>query len=584
MLVFGLFLVFPLFAQEAEKLPEETNSELAIQEEAYSEEPYIGETIPEEPEKKLNWFLRLFEDTRRPIIKTDNLIFGVPEYLNFSFGFDIGYDDVFWIGLGLKLDYTAGPFSFVADIHFLNDQKYPPADVMVPSGSLGAFYFMLREGGLVFDYGPVKFWGGRFRNYDEIDSPYTLFLNSNGISANTLKLRLESNYFIYQTQWIGLNLNSSVSSPAWNEYARRRDKGNWTTPVGYPDPFTPYGPGGIEGLDNGFPDRGVNYKIYALKVKDWRLGFLDASVYSGRYFDAEYLLSPIPMYFTQYFRKTAGRPWATDQNDNCLLGFFWDIKKDNWDAYAQALIDDFSLGFMRWLYHDFSRNPWKAAWALGGQIHTRIGRFGFHHAGALKYTFEPIGTDDEGRFKDDSAATAYGYTYYPETRYFDGTDTLSLVIEDMMVGYKYGENNLAFQVDYQNRFGGFLITSELELVLAGNNSPANPWHDYDSRSSMYEDNISGAKGGYGSQLLNDGQIEKRLEFRVNVTRRFGPMSVYAAMAIGGRFNKLVLKPAEPDTNYTARTVDDDIWIWKASDKHEFIFRFSIGFRYVVPVI
>ena len=561
---------------------DEAATEAAIPEETQTQDADAEESGAAEPEKKRNWFLRLFDDVRRPIIKTDNLIFGQPEFLNFDFGFDIGYDDVFWVGLGLKADYTAGPFSFVADTHFLNDGKYAPAEVMVPAGSLGGFYFMLKEGGLVFDYGPVKILGGRFRNYDEIDSPYTLFINSKGLSANTIKLRLESKHFIFQTQWIGLNLNSAVSSPAWNEYARRRDGGlGWNAPAS-PD----YGgPGSVDGLANGFPDRGVNYKIYALKVKDWRLGFLDAAVYSNRYFDAEYLLSPIPMYFTQYFRKSPGRPWSSEQNDNSLMGLFWDLKKPTWDAYAQALVDDFSLGFMRWFYDGFSRNPWKAAWALGGRINTRVGRFGFHHGGALKYTFEPIGTTDEGRYMEDCGATAYGYTYYPETRYYDGENPVSLLIEDMMVGYKYGENNLAFQVDYYKNFAGYMLNAELELVLAGNNSPANPWHDYDSRVSMYGDHISGASGGgYGSQLFNDGQIEKRLELRVNVTKRFGPMLVYAAMALGGRFNKLVLRPAEPDTNYTERTVDDDIWIWKASDKHELIFRFSIGFRYTIPVI
>ena len=573
--VLSVFMAFPIFAQTGGTAPAENEINLPVDGEVNS-----GEGEAEESGLKENWFLRLFSDTRRPLIASDNLIFGVPEYLNFDFGFDIGYDDVFWIGLGLKLDYTAGPFKLVADIIFKNDQKYRPAAVMLPSGSLGGFYFMLNEGGLSYTKDALHFAVGRFRNYDEIDSPYTLFLNSNGISANTLKFRWESSHFIYQTQWIGLNWSNSVSSPAWNEYARRRQNGSdWLTPV---DPN--YGPG-TDGLDYGFPDRGVNYKIYGLKVNDWRLGFLDAAVYSRRPFDLEYFLSPIPMYFTQYFRTTAGRPWATEANDNCMMGLFWDVKKPGWDAYAQALVDDFSLGFMRWFYHGFSRNPWKAAWALGGRIQTPIGRFGLHHGGALKYTFEPIGTDGHGRFINDSAASAYGYTYYPETRYYDGNNIVSLLIEDMMVGYKHGQNNLAFQADYRNTFSGFAVNAELELVLAGNNSPANPWHDYDSRSFMYRDNIGGSAGGYGSQLFNDGQIEKKLELRVNVSRRFGPMLLYSALAIGGRFNKLELRPAEIDPNSdSGRTVDDDIWIWKATDSHELIIRFSIGFRYSIPVI
>ena len=519
--------------------------------------------------------LRFLNKERKPIIQNDNLIFGLPEFLDFGVGLETGYEDVFWLGLNLSGDYTAGPFKMIGDISFINDGKYAPAAVMVPSGELGGFYFLLNEGGLLYNKLPLQIVAGRYRNYDEIDSPYSLFVNSRGISANTLKLRWESNHFIYQTQWIGLNWNSAVSSPAWNEYQKRKQAGDWLTDSGE----APYS--NITGLPYGFPDRGVNFKVYALKVNDWRLGFLDAAVYSGRPFDIEYMLSPIPMYFTQYFSATAGRPWATESNDNCLLGLFWDIKKSKWDAYTQVLVDDFSLGFLRFLYDGFSRNPWKAAWALGGRVQTSIGRFAFHHGGALKYTFEPIPTAGEGRYLDDAAASAYGYAYYPETRYYDGNDIVPLMIEDMMVGYKYGENNLAFQVDYQNTFSGFLVTTELELVLAGNNSPANPYHDYDARSSMYAD------GKYGSQIFNDGQMEKRLEFRINVSRRFGQLEAYAAFALGGRFNKLALAPPDEDPyikEYPDRTVDDEIWIWKASNSHELIFRFSIGARYIFPVL
>ena len=517
-------------------------------------------------------FAFLFRE-RKPLIPSDNLVFGLPEFLDFSIGFDLGYDDVFWFGMGVRLDYTAGPFKLTADMIFKNDGKYAPAAVMTSSGDLGGFYFMLNEGGLSYDNGPLHFLAGRYRNYDETVSPYSLFLNSNGISSNTLKFRWESNNLIYQTQWIGLNWDNSASSPAWNEY-KRRAGGDWLVDSGIP----PYN---TDDIAYGFPDRGVNYKVYGIKVNDWRLGFLDAAVYSGRPFDLEYLLSPIPMYFTQYFRTTAGRPWATESNDNCLIGLFWDIKKDQWDAYSQVLVDDFSLGFLNFIKKDsFSRNPWKAAWAIGGHLETSIGRFGFHHGGALKYTFEPIGTDGSGRYKDDAASTAYGYTYYPETRYYDGGDTVNLLIQDSMVGYKHGENNLAFQVDYQNTFSGFLVTGELELVLSGNNSPANPWHDYDSRSAMYDDDR------YGSQLFNDGQIEKTLEFRVNVSKQFGALAAYASFALGGRFNKLVLTPPDVilDDGATGTTVDDEIWIWKASGSHELIFRFSIGFRYAFPVI
>jgi len=510
---------------------------------------------------------------RKPIIPNAGTILGEKQSLDFSVGANVNYEDQFWMGLTGRIDYTGGPFSLSWDIEFKNDQKYAPAAVLLPSGNLGGFYFMLNEGGISYNKDSLHFKAGRYKNYDEIDSPYTLFLNSEGIAANTLMLRWETSHFIYQSQWIELNRSNAVSSPAWNEYQRRKKEGDFTKPSGID-------PANTEGIDYGFPDRGANIKIMGIKVKDWRFGFMDAVVYSNRYFDAEYFLSPMPMYFTQYFKATEGRPWASQANDNSMLGLFWDLKKDVWDAYFQLLVDDFALGFLRFLYDGFSRNPWKTAWALGGRYQTSVGRFGFHHGGALKYTFEPIGvvTDEGSRYRNDSAAVAYGYTYYPETRYFNGGETVNLLIKDSMIGYKYGQNNLAFQADYQNTFNHFLVTAELELVLAGNNSPANPWHDYDSRDQMYKD------GKYDSQLFNDGQIEKNLEFRVNVSRKFGSFLTYAALAVGGRFNKLVLTKPDENPSSNNRTVDDEIWIWKASNSHEPIFRVSLGFIYLVPIL
>jgi hypothetical protein len=382
---------------------------------------------------------------------------------------------------------------------------------------------------------------------------------------------------MYQTRWIELNSRNSVSSPAWNEYHWRRQQGEQLPNIGS---NTPADYGKLTSF--GFPDRGANYKIYALKFDDWRIGFLDAAVYTGRSFDFEYLLNPIPQYFIQYVKGTPGRPWTTDSNENNLIGFFWDMNRpEAWDAYAQVLVDDFSLGFLKWLYDGFSNNPWKAAWALGGRIHTRYGRFGFHHGGAFKYTFEPIGSPEEA-YAGDDARSAYGYTWFPETRYFDdeaGGSPVSILIEDNMLGYKHGENNIAFQVDYQNTFAGFLVNAELEFSLTGSSSPANPWQDYTARSYLYTD------GKAGTRLLDDGQLEKRLELRGAISWRYGPWSFFGALATGGVFNKLQLaEPSHYSMNQdTASGVADTILIWKASSKHEFIFRISVGVRYTFDV-
>jgi hypothetical protein len=478
-------------------------------------------------------------------------------YLNLTFGLDLGIKQKsFWTGENVRMDFSGGPFTLVADLYMSNDQKYAPARAMLPSGNFLGNYFLMNEGGLSFTLKNFYLEGGRFKLYDIVDSPYSLFINSQGNSSNTLSIKYDSPRFIYQSRWIELNSRSGTSSPAWNEYHRREEQGDLTSPSD----------GSLPGT-LGFPDRGANYKIYAFKSNDWRFGFLDAAVYTGRSFDFEYFLNPIPQYFIQYVKVTPGRPWATDWDEANLIGMFWDInKKDQWNAYAQILIDDFSLGFLKFIYDGFEDNPWKAAWALGGGIHTPYGRFGFHHGGSLKYNFEPITNKYGGNIEKSS----YGYTYYPETRYYDEDDLnnpISILIEDNMLGYKYGENNIAFQVDYRNTFYNFLVNSELEFVLRGSNSPANPWQDY-------------AESEPGTRIFNDETLEKSVELRINVSRVFGPWSLYAAAAVGGRFNKLVLQ--RPD--YNGDSVTDQIYIWKASDKHEVIFRFSIGAKFTLGVL
>jgi hypothetical protein len=532
-----------------------------------------------------------FGYVRKPLVTLPWDIGGDDDYMDITFGPGIGFiGRQFYFDGVLRMDYNVGPFTLTADLAMSNDQKYAPARVMNSTGNIGGIYFMLQEGGLSYNWKWIGLRGGRFRQYDIVDSPYSLFVNSLGHASNTLSINVDSPRFYYETRWIELNSRSRISTPGWNEYYRRYQHfGNYLHPDSsyfsaggtvYPNGGIPYDPT-LYPYKTGFPDRGVNYKMYALKFEHSRFGFLDATVYTGRSIDFEYFFNPIPQYFIQYVKGTPGRPWTTDSNENNLIGLFWDYTQPKlWDVYAQVLVDDFSLYFIS---NNFSANPWKAAWALGGRVHTRLGRFGFHHGGALKYTFEPITSPQPGYpYYDygDISKTAYGYTYYPETQYYDDEDggkTVSILIEDNMVGYKHGENNVAFQADYRNTFFNIIVNAELEFVLAGNNSPANPWQDYTHRSEM----------GKGTRILDDRQMEKHLEFRLNLSHRRGPWLFYGAVALGGRFNKLVLQRAEKpeETNWMDwSAADDQIYIWKASGEHEFIFRFSLGFKYTLPVL
>ncbi|GAB1481405.1 hypothetical protein MASR2M78_02200 [Treponema sp.] len=474
------------------------------------------------------------------------------ERLDFTATVNAGYDGSSWMTKEEgRLEYNSGPFTLIADLYISNDQKYLPNEALLSSGTFLNNYFIMQEGALSYTLGNLSLSGGRLRNYDIVDSPYSLFINSLGHTSSGMNLRYETDHFIYQTKWIELNSRNAVSTPAWDKYHAYMNSGSL-----------------------GMPDRGANYKIYALKYNDMRFGFLDAAVYTGRSFDAEYFLNPIPQYFIQYVKGEHGRPWSTDSNENDIIGLFWDIKKPGlWDAYTQFLMDDFSMYAI--LGDKTVNNPWKAAWAMGGSLATRYGTIGFHHGGALRYTFEPITSErdsDGNHLKSDIARTAYGYSYYPETRYNEntGSDLREIPIAENALGYKYGENNLAFQVDYENKIRDFSLGAEFEYVLAGNNSPANPWSDY----KRWELD--------GSKLFNDKQIEQRIELRLKAARRFGPWLFSAATGIGGRFNKLTLQ--KPDAESDWSVADTDIYIWKTSGENELLISATLGASYTFGML
>ena len=141
-------------------------------------------------------------------------------------------------------------------------------------------------------------------------------------------------------------------------------------------------------------------------------------------------------------------------------------------------MDDISLDFLiPWFLRDTFgdrgiANKW--AWSVGGHWDLPFGRLGFYHAGATKYTF--AATEDD---------KPYGYTYYPAVEYSldDDMTDLEAVLDpqDNYLGYKYGENNLAFRLELSHLPRPLLgadFKAALEYVLSGSKSPANPWHEY----------------------------------------------------------------------------------------------------------
>ncbi|HOX31121.1 MAG TPA: hypothetical protein PLB91_02250 [Spirochaetales bacterium] len=432
------------------------------------------------------------------------------------------------------------------------DDKYAPAKANLPGGELLGLYFIMEEGGIESSFGPVSLRAGRFKHYDVIDSPYSLFVNSRGNAALLANIRYEDDFFFYESRWLCLNQDAYMD--AWGDATHTFSDTAWP---------------------EGYPDRGANIKTYGFKLRNgMRFGFQDAAIYTGRSFDLEYLLNPIPQYFIQYAKTNGGRPWATGSNENDMIGAFWDWKRDDgYDFNAQVLMDDFNVGG----FGDTPRNPWKLAWALGGRKKLAVGSVGFYHAGATKYSFSPItmGEDDDGdNLLDEgqvaqNAISAYGYTYYPDTRFdrsydFDFSDSCEIAIEDNAIGYKHGENNLAFQADYTFEYrDSYMVSAALEFVLAGANSPANPWQD---------DN----KHPIGTKLLNDEVLEKRIVLKLASTWREGDWSYSVRIDGGIRIDAMEL--VEPDATDNVWT--RNLWIWKPQDGNNVpVARIMLGAKY-----
>lgn len=452
---------------------------------------------------------------------------------------------------------TTDLFEAVAQLSANSDGKYG-ADIANFSNSKHFFnnYFYLDQGYTLFYFNPLQFQIGRYEQKDEFVSPYSLFLNSRDLPAMGMRLRYEDDFFAYESRWIELNSRSNFGStaatpPAWQ----------WVWDG------TQYVQKGT-----GFPDRGANLKTFLFKFGSLHVGLQDAGVYTGRSFDAEYFFSPVPEYFTQYVKNTDGRPWSTGGNENNIIGFFVTDTQPTYDWGVQVLLDDFSLHF---LFPDqVPNNPWKAAWSLGGRVRTPFGRFGLYHAGALKYTFEPISTG-EGQ----DSTSAYGYTYYPDVEYSIDGSFRTIAITDNALGYLYGENNLAIRATYDNSLGrGLTVTTYLELVVAGENSPANPWQD------------ATASNNVGTHWLDDSVLQRAVVWSGELRWQYRDWEFYSGWDLGYIGNQLMTQDPSGQSSATPgasgsgnSALDTLVKIFKPSATGRGIANLSVGATYHIDV-
>lgn len=375
----------------------------------------------------------------------DALISASFNYFDTLFGLYNNLDNNFF-EFNANLKYNSNSFQFLVDVALLNNKIYSDP---FSEGYYGGFYFLMKDSLISLKLQDSKITFGKTNLGDIINTPYSLFISSINYPRNVLEYKYEDQRFIYITRWIELNNLQNISNQ-----------------------------------DEKF--RSANYKLYAVKLGNFRFGYQESNVYVGKNFDFEYFANPIPGFFIQYV-NSAGRPFPEGLGEsNFIMGFFLDYKDDTKYLYSQVLIDDINMN--RFFYPQSFQNPDKIAWSIGGIFSQEHGKIGLYHAGATKYTFQPS--------LEYGSNLYYGYTYFPYLTYNVGNKTVIFPPELLYVGYKYGENNLSFLAEYESNIIKNLKIG-LEYVILGERSPINPWGD---KTSFPQ----------GTHLLDDPVLEHRL--------------------------------------------------------------------------
>ena len=242
-------------------------------------------------------------------------------------------------------------------------------------------------------------------------------------------------------------------------------------------------------------------------------------------FDLEYFINPLPQYFIQYNKIGDGRPWETSSNENNLIGAFLIYETDSIYAYGQYLMDDFNL---HWLLPDTPNNPNKMAYSAGIRYNSEYGEFFFDAALAYKYTFEATYVDAKNY-----STYPYEYTYYPSSVFSISGEEQAIDYVENYIGYKYGENNLAFQVGYQN---DLLISEDIpfeykasvEYILSGSKSPSNPWHEL----VLHEHD--------GTKLFDESVLEHTIKAIGECNVSWNGIFIVSGFTLGYYFNQLTL--------------------------------------------
>lgn len=505
------------------------------------------------------------------------------------------------------LDYRARYLSLFVDWAMINDERYDPSEPW-----MGGRYLYIKDAHVLVDRRPFLIKAGRTTQTDVVDSPYSLFVNANPIPAPQLETTYRGDFFFYTSRWVGLNHNSDKvyfgSGSDHPLYGQREPDA-----TGDPIPM----PGSGNAYEDVYPDgipwanRGANVKVYGLNLADgWRFGLQENAVYLNQYFNPEFFLSPMPMYFTQIIVDGGNKPWGEYANGKHVLGFFADRTRPGNYLAGQILLDDFNPGNLApSLDVDFMN---RIAWSIGGYREYDFGQVGLYYAGSTKYTFSATssaGIDRDVRTFDGAdevplyySRRPYPLTYFPAVEYpVKNGRRMPIDYRHNYLGYQHGENNMAIKIDYTSTFhhdeGRTIgLYSSLEYVINGAKSPANPWHEESHFRDIDE----------ATRFLND-DLEHQLLVRARVERPvkiFGvPFTVFADGELGFIFNAMKLEPvfAEDDERRVfdlddledrsrvdaeeneANIVDRNLvepWIYRPQPgDHEVIWHLTLGITY-----
>lgn len=216
--------------------------------------------------------------------------------------------------------------------------------------------------------------------------------------------------------------------------------------------------GGLRFVENdNKPIKGFNYRSIIYSPLDGlEIAYEESVLYLKRFFDPYYFFIPIPAPGIQEFWHL-NAPWGystSELDDNSMIGGWVRYTGKNYSVYSEILIDDINMN--RFLNPQGFQNPDKMAFLFGFSGKSGPYKLTFEVAGATAFTFQRT-----------TSNRPYEYVY------FEGSN---LPIEENMIGYKHGENNIACAISLEYSNDGWSISAIYEGLIYGTRTPDNPWY------------------------------------------------------------------------------------------------------------